>query len=151
MQRWQTATQAPQSYRDYFKNYQRQQQFIQLVMHHRGALETLYRSNASAMDKRAGKAAIFSELQNEFDRLKTAEKGLAAYDNWMKHSLNNAKIGSVAAYHDFVPAFNKMLAANEGDLNQFYRECRKLAQAPKDERHRMLNSYLESQFSSLKF
>jgi predicted aminopeptidase len=151
MQRWQTATQAPQSYRDYFKNYQRQQQFIQLVMHHRGALETLYRSNASAMDKRAGKAAIILKLQNEFDRLKAAENRLAAYDNWMKHSLNNAKIGSVAAYHDFVPAFNKMLAANEGDLNQFYRECRKLAQAPKDERHRMLNSYLELQFSRLKF
>jgi predicted aminopeptidase len=114
-------------------------------------LETLYRSNASATDKRAGKAAIILKLQNEFDRLKTVENGLAVYDNWMKYSLNNAKIGSVAAYHDLVPAFNTMLMANQGDLNQFYRECRKLAQMPKNERHRMLNSYLESQYGSLNF
>jgi predicted aminopeptidase len=151
MQRWQAAAQAAQFYRDYLNNYHRQQQFIQLIMHCREALETLYRSNASAMDKRAKKAAIFSELQNEFDRLKTAENGLSVYDNWMNYSLNNAKIGSVAAYHDFVPAFNKMVAANEGDLSQFYRECRELAQTPKDERHRMLNSYIESRFSILRF
>jgi predicted aminopeptidase len=151
LQRWQTATQADQFYRGYLKNFHRQQVFIQLVMRYRGALETLYRSNASELDKRERKASILSELQNEFDRLKTTENGLAAYDNWMDSSLNNAKIGSVAAYHDFVPALNKMLTANEGDLNQFYRECHELAQTPKDERHRILNSYLESQFSMLKF
>ena len=62
----------------------------------------------------------------------------------MNYSLNNAKVGSVVAYHDFVPAFQKMLAENDGDLNQFYRACRKLAQATKDERHRILNTDLEN-------
>jgi predicted aminopeptidase len=95
------------------------------------------------MDKREQKASIFSELRDEFDRLKTNKNGLSAYDNWMNDSLNNAKIGSVAAYHDFVPAFLKMLAENDGDLNQFYKACRELAQGTKDERHNILNSYLE--------
>ena len=151
LQRWLTATQAARSYRGYLKNYYRQKQFIQLIMHYRGKLETLYRSNVPALEKRAGKASIFSELQNEFEGLKTAENGFSVYDNWMNYSLNNAKIASVTAYHDFVPAFNKMLTANEGDLNRFYQECRKLAQVPKEERHRILNSYLESQFSFLMF
>ena len=151
LQRWLTAMQASQYYRDYLNNYDRQKQFIQLIMGYRRKLETLYQSNAAATDKRARKASIFSELQNEFERLKTAENGWSAYDNWMKYSLNNAKIGSVTAYHDFVPAFNRMLTANGGDLDRFYQECRKLAQTPKADRHRILNSYLERQFSFLKF
>lgn len=144
LQRWQAASQASHIYRDYLKSYHRQQQFIRLIMHYRQTLETLYQTDASAMDKREKKASIFSELRDEFDRLKTNENGLSAYDNWMNYSLNNAKIGSVVAYHDFVPAFQKMLAENDGDLNQFYRACRKLAQATKDERHRILNTDLEN-------
>jgi predicted aminopeptidase len=143
LKRWQVATQAPHLYKDYLRSYRRQQQFIQLIMHYRRILESLYQSDASTMDKREQKASIFSELRDEFDRLKTNKNGLSAYDNWMNDSLNNAKIGSVAAYHDFVPAFLKMLAENDGDLNQFYKACRELAQGTKDERHNILNSYLE--------
>ena len=149
LQRWLAAIQAEQIYSGYLKSFHRQQQFIQLVMHYREKLETLYRSNASPMAKREKKTSIYTELRNDFDRLKTAENGLAVYNNWMNYSLNNAKIVSVAAYHDFVPAFNRILAANKGDLAQFYRECRELAQAPKDERHRILNSYLQPQISIL--
>ena len=144
LKRWQVKTQTSHLYQDYLRNYRRQQQFIELIMHYRQILETLYQSDASAMDKRKQKASIFSELRDEFDRLKTNKNGLSAYDNWMNHSLNNAKIASVAAYHDFVPAFQKMLVENDGNLNQFYKACRKLAQGTKDERHRILNSYLEN-------
>jgi predicted aminopeptidase len=144
LQRWQATSQAANIYRYYIRRYHRQQQFVRLIMHYRQTLETLYQSDASAMDKREKKAAIFSELRDEFDRLKTTGNGLAAYNNWMDDSLNNAKIGSVVAYHDFVPSFQKILADNEGDLNQFYRACRELAQETKDERHRILNTYLEN-------
>jgi predicted aminopeptidase len=142
LQRWQTATQGSGIYRDYLKNYRRQQQFVQLVMQYRQSLETLYRSDVSATAKREKKASIFSELRNEFNRLKTSENGLSAYDYWMNNSLNNAKIGSVAAYHQFVPAFQKLLTETGGDLHRFYEECRQLAEAPAEERHRILNSYL---------
>jgi predicted aminopeptidase len=151
LQRWQTATQADQLYNDYLENFHRQQQFIRLLMHYRGKLTDLYRSDASEMTKREKKADIFLELENEFNRLKSADSEWSIYANWIKYSMNNAKIGSVAAYHDFVPAFNKMLAAGGGDLEQFYEQCRELAQVPKDERHRKLNSYLKLQFSNLKF
>jgi predicted aminopeptidase len=144
LKRWQAETQASHRYKNYIENYRRQQQFIQLIMHYRRMLETLYQSDASPMDKREQKAAIFSALRGEFDRVKTNKNGLAAYDNWMNHSLNNAKIASVAAYHDFVPAFQKMLVENDGNMNQFYKACRKLAQGSQDERHRTLNSFLKN-------
>ncbi len=144
LKRWQVKTQASHLYRDYLRSYRRQQQFIGLIMHYRQKLDTLYQSDASKMDKREHKASIFSELRDEFDRLKTNKNGLSAYDNWMNASLNNAKIGSVAAYHDFVPALQKMLMEIDGDLNQFYTACRELAQVTKDERHRILNNYFEN-------
>ena len=144
LQRWQAATRSSHIYNDYLAGYDRQQQFIRLIMDYRRTLEILYQSDASVETKREKKASIYSELRDEFDRLKTDDNGLSAYDNWMRESLNNAKISSVAAYHDFVPAFQKMLAKNEGNLNQFYRQCRELAQAPPDQRHRILNNYLEN-------
>jgi len=144
LKRWQAQAQASSRYRDYLEGYRRHQQFIQLIMHYRRILEALYQSDASALDKREQKASIFSALRGEFDRLKTQKNGWANYDNWMNHSLNNAKIASVAAYHDFVPAFQKLLLENDGNMNQFYQACRKLARATKDERHRILSSYLEN-------
>jgi len=142
LKRWQEKIQASHLFRDYLRDYRRQQQFIRLIMQYRQVLETLYQSDASTLDKRKQKASIFSELSDEFDRLKTNKTGLSAYDNWMDNSLNNAKISSVAAYHDFVPAFHKMLVEHDGNLNQFYTACRELAQGTKDERHRILSSYL---------
>jgi len=144
LKRWQVKTQTSHLYQDYLRNYRRQQQFIGFIMHYRRKLDTLYQSDKSTMNKREQKESIYSELRDEFDRLKTNKNGLSAYDNWMNYSLNNAKISSVAAYHDFVPAFQKMLAENEGDLDQFYKACRKLAQGAKEERHRILNTYLEN-------
>jgi len=144
LKRWQKETQVSHLYRDYLSNYHRQQQFIRLIMHYRRLLDTLYQSDASTLDKREQKSSIFSELHAEFDRLKTNKNGLSTYDNWMNNSLNNAKIASVAAYHDFVPAFQKMLVYHDGNLIQFYTACRKLARVTKDERHRILNSYLKN-------
>jgi len=144
LKRWQAEIQASHLFRDYLRNYRRQQQFVQLIMDFRRILETLYQSDTSTLDKRKQKTYIFSELREEFGRLKTKQNGLSAYDDWMNYSLNNAKIASVAAYHDFVPAFQKMLVVKDGNLNQFYKACRELAQRTKDERHRILNSYLEN-------
>ena len=144
LKRWQAEIQASHLFRDYLRNYRRQQQFVQLIMDYRRMLETLYQSDASRLDKKEQKTFIFSELREEFVRLKTKRNGLSAYDDWMNSSLNNAKIASVAAYHDFVPAFQKMLVVKDGNLNQFYKACRELAQMTQDERHRILNSYLEN-------
>ena len=71
------------------------------------------------------------------------EMDLSAYAGWIYQDLNNAKIGSVTEYHTFVPAFQKMLARNDGDLDRFYQVCRQLGQKKKDERRRRLNAYLD--------
>ncbi len=144
IQRWLAVSQAPSGYHDYLKQYDRQQAFVHLVLRYRRMLESAYRSNASDQQKREKKAALISNLRYEFDRLKSADNGLSAYEDWINNSLNNAKISSVSAYHNFVPAFRKLLAQHRGDLTQFYNACRELAGTPKDERHRTMNRYLEN-------
>jgi predicted aminopeptidase len=48
----------------------------------------------------------------------------------------------VVAYNDFLPAFQKMLTQNMGEINQFFAACRQLTQKNKDERHQILESYM---------
>jgi len=142
LRRWQQVAGTSRIYSEYLNHYRRQQQFVRLIMHYRQTLEFLYQADLPASEKREKKASIFLELRNEFNRLKIQHIELSAYDAWMNQPLNNAKISSVVAYHDFVPAFRKLLAENNGDLNQFYESCRQLTKKKKDERHRILKSFM---------
>ena len=142
LRRWQLASGSGQMYTEHLHRYRLQEQFIRLIMDYRQRLDKLYRSELAPNEKRAAKTTIFFELRNEFNHLKKNQTELSAYDAWMNHSLNNAKIISVVAYHDFLPAFQIMLKRNRGDMNQFFEACRRLAKKNKAERHKILQSYL---------
>jgi predicted aminopeptidase len=142
LRRWQAATHSRQIYDNYLTAYRRRQQFVQLILHYRRQLETLYRSEAAPSVKRDEKASIFSKLRADFERMRTGQADLSEYTDWFYQDLNNAKIGSVAAYYDLVPAFQAMLDLSDGDLNQFYQTCRQLGQKSKEQRDRILKAYL---------
>ena len=140
MSRWQQVSGSSRIFSEYLNHNRRQRLFIQLIMQSRRELELLYQTSLSPSEKREKKASIFSELRNEFSRLKSRRSELSAYADWVNKPLNNAKISSVVAYHDFVPAFSKLLSGIDGDLNRFYRVCRNLTEKKRDERHRILRS-----------
>jgi predicted aminopeptidase len=141
LSRWQLATGSSRFLSDYLNRSQRQRLFVGLIMQYRQKLELLYQTDLPPSQKREKKASIFLELRSEFGRLKARQRGLSAYDKWINQPLNNAKISSVVAYHDFVPVFAKMLAGVDGDLKRFYKVCRKLAEKKKDDRHRILKGF----------
>lgn len=143
LRRWQETSGNSEIYRDYLARYRRRQQFVGLVLVYRQKLVSLYQADLAPTEKRIEKASIFAELRKEFNHLKSEQIGLAAYNNWMNRSLNNAKLSGIAAYHDFVPAFGKLLAEKNGDLIQFYETCRQLANKKKDERDHILNASLQ--------
>jgi predicted aminopeptidase len=142
LRRWQHASGSERIYSEYLQQHRRREEFIQLIMRYRQRLELLYQTDLAPAEKRTNKKTIFSELRNEYNYLKTKQIGLSAYDVWMNQSLNNAKISSVVAYNDFLPAFQKMLTQNMGELDQFFKACRQLTQKNKDERHQILESYM---------
>ena len=142
LRRWQQAHGSMQLYHEYVRRFQLRQQFVALVMHCRQRLEKLYGSDRAQSEKRVGKAAVFLELREEFNLLKSRQNEFSVYDTWINQPLNNAKIGSMAAYNDFLPAFQRILSQNGGNLDRFYEACRQISQRNKEERHRILNSYM---------
>jgi predicted aminopeptidase len=144
LRRWQKASGISAIYSEYLRNYRHQEQFVKLVFEHRQRLDSLYQSDLAPAEKRIQKATIFAALRDEFHQLKSTQAALAAYDDWMNRPLNNAKISGVVAYHDFVPAFSKILADKGGDLVEFYETCRRLARENKDDRRRILNSAMQT-------
>jgi predicted aminopeptidase len=69
---------------------------------------------------REGKQKIFSEMQADYLRLKSAWGGDPEYEGWFAHPINNAQLNSVAEYYDFVPGFEQLLSSTGGDMEKFY-------------------------------
>ena len=86
----------------------------------------------------AEKRRIIETLRREYATLKGSWGGNGDYDSWFEQPINNAKLNSVAAYYDLVPGFERLLQLNGGDLERFYGEVRRLADAPREQRHQRL-------------
>jgi predicted aminopeptidase len=114
--------------------------FIGLVEKYRQQLEALYKTRLAPAAMRDRKQAILAEMESEY-RGQRKELG-AGYDRWFAQSPNNAKIASVAIYTQLVPAFEALLARENGDLARFYAAVRALAALPKEERDASLRSLL---------
>jgi predicted aminopeptidase len=137
----------------YAASLKRNEQFVRLVAKARNQLAVIYGDEYTphgtfkaskrppAIPREAlqqGKRRIQDELRAQYHELKAAWGGYDDYDEWFSGSLNNAQLNSVATYYDLVPAFERLLAARNGDLEQFYAEAGKLAKLRKAERHRRL-------------
>lgn len=118
----------------------REDEFTALVLAARADLAAVYAGPADKPSKRAGKRRIVNKLRAAYAGLETSWGTENRYARWFAGPLNNAQIASVAAYTRQVPAFNTLLAQNQGDLTQFYSEVRALARLPIAERERRLNA-----------
>lgn len=139
-QRW-LATRADQAARDDYARYDgRRQDFRRLTMAYREKLDALFRSDADAESKRAGKAVLMAALRADYATLK-AERwgGFSGYDAWFERA-NNASFGVLAAYNALVPGFERLFEREGRDFERFYAEVRRLAALPKDERRAALGA-----------
>ncbi len=113
----------------------RRDDFASLVLKYRDALDAAFRGDADAAHKRAEKARILSELQAEYRALRDGVwGGYSGYDRWFGQEINNAVLASIGLYHQRVPAFEALLAAEGGDLPRFYEHVAQLARLSKDRR-----------------
>ena len=136
----------------YEASLRREQQFVRLVQATRSQLEGVYGDTldedgniqsarqppAGVAELREKKAQILGRLRQNYGRLKAEWNGDGAYDNWFTNRLNNAQLNTVANYYDFLPAFERLLWLNGGDLDRFYGAVQRLADMPKSERRRWL-------------
>lgn len=119
---------------------ERQREFIELVEAAKSRLDKVYEAGLPPEQMRVAKRAGFDQLQREYAALKARWGGFAGYDRIMGASPGNALLASINAYSKFVPAFERLLEAEGGNLPRFYIAVKEIAGLPKDERCRRLNA-----------
>jgi predicted aminopeptidase len=92
----------------------RKREFARQVQETRKRLAAVY---AMALPEEA----MLGRKREEYARLR------AAYPSVVPEEANNAYLGSIALYTELVPQFEKLLAAEGGDLPAFYRRVEALA------------------------
>ena len=117
-----------------------QDDFLDLVFATRGQLRDVYDSPRSDPEKRREKARIFAEMRSRYAQMKAGWEGDNRYDRWFAAGLNNARMASVATYHDLVPGFEALLARHQGRMASFYAEVAEWAELPREDRRRRLAS-----------
>lgn len=117
VRRWLAATGRSSELDDFLKGQERARQFLATLEEFRGRLRALYRSRLAPEAMRERKRAEFEALG----------KFLAAYPRLKDVEPNNALLASFATYTDMVPAFEKLLADEGGDLDRFYASVRAMA------------------------
>jgi len=142
LRRWMAQRKDSKRYQQYLQDTAREQEFIQLVLGARKQLADLYQSDLPESTMFPAKLDVFRQLRRDYMNLRTQWDGYDAYDRWMLSGVNNAKVQSVATYHDYLPAFNQILQQQQGDLGRFYREIERLMNMSKPERRAYLGKLL---------
>jgi predicted aminopeptidase len=141
LRRWQASVDDPKGYEKWLRQNRQRRKFTTLISKYRTRLEALYESDLPSAVKRKQKAALFTQMRTEFRGLKADHGGMAAYDAWFNYPLNNAQLISVSTYHNWVPAFDRILSESGGNLEKFYQKCGQLAKKEPEGRHRILEQY----------
>ncbi len=123
--------------------------FVKLVLATRDQLQKVYDDprlpDAAKLQR---KAAILAQMRTNYAQLKQNwGVSKSGYDSWFAEPVNNAQLNTVAAYYDLVPAFQALLRANGGDMEQFYQAVAGLAKLPLPKRQEALRAYLTSKES----
>lgn len=119
----------------------RSDRFQALLGQCRQRLAALYERTLPANEMRIAKQEILADIVRDYAELKSSWGGYAGYDAWIERGLNNARLTSLATYHDLLPAFQGLLASVRGDLPAFYRRAGELASLAPPERTAQLGAY----------
>jgi predicted aminopeptidase len=137
VRRWLERGGDPEGAEAYRAQFHRHEELLHLLTGVRDELEKLYAAGRSITEMRREKEAIFRRARMNYGELKESWAGYDGFDNLMA-GLNNARLGSMSTYHDLVPAFQQLLAAEDGRLPAFYRVVAELGKLPQAERHARL-------------
>ena len=113
-------------------------QVITLISAAKVELAGIYASTATDVVKREGKAEVIEGLRARYRTLAAAGQADQVFSEWMAGEINNAKIGALADYNDWVKSFEVWLANLDGNLPAFYREVQQLATLDRVERDAFL-------------
>ena len=98
----------------------------------------------NAAELEARKVAAYAAFRQAYAELKRSWGGQGPYDQWVANA-NNAAFGALAAYDDWVPAFEVLFGRAGGDWQAFYTSVRHLAELPREQRTQQLHQLTAEQ------
>jgi predicted aminopeptidase len=121
---------------EYRARQEQQAQIVDRFAAGRTQLDEFYRSSAAmpTVERRRRKRELLDGIGAGVRELERSLGLRTGYDAWLDAGLNNAHLASIATYYDCVPGFERLLAAQHGDLPAFYRRVRELARGPAAQR-----------------
>ncbi|WP_424949656.1 aminopeptidase [Deinococcus sp.] len=108
-----------------------------LLLATRSELAAIYAASVPDAEKLSRKTTVLDAARQQYAALKAGWDGYGGYDPWFAdapNGLNNALLGSVAAYADRVPQFLALLERLGDDFPAFYAAVRACAARGDDER-----------------
>jgi predicted aminopeptidase len=134
VRRWLAGAASPAMLHAYDRERARREDFLALVLVARGRLEALFESSVDDAVKAREKAQIYATLRADYAKLKSSWGGYGGYDSWFGSELNNARLALLATYNVHVPAFERLIAKEHGDMEKFHQAVEALSKLPKEER-----------------
>jgi predicted aminopeptidase len=130
-------------YKDYVAQGKRRSQVLRIINDTRGALDVLYKSELSTANQRQEKQLLIHSLRAEYQTLRKSWNGEYDFQYWMSSEIpfseiNNAKLGTIAEYNDWVPAFHALLSDHGGDLSEFVEAVDKISKLEREARDQLL-------------
>lgn len=139
--RWLQKNQLNDKFDAYLRKKQIRDEFVALILKYRQQLAQLYGSDdIDETTKLKGKITTFAKLKAEYQQLRQRWDNYAGYDRWFDLDLNNARLASIGAYHEFVPAFQTLLKKHDYRLEDFYKQAKLIGDKDLEVRHQLLNS-----------
>ena len=114
---------------------------IELIENVRTELTAAYASDVSDADKRQRKTQVFARARDAHATIASKYEISGGFTRWFADGLNNAKIGSVAAYNSEVPAFINMIEAHDFDFAAFFHYVDKIGALDKPDRDQCLAAW----------
>jgi len=132
LRRWLAARGRSTELQDYLVRHRSEQLIVNVFADGRRQLATLYAIAPPPPlgQLRARKHELLAATGEQVLAVERQFKVRTGYDQWISDGLNNAHLASVGTYFDCVPGFNRLLAANGGDLPAFYAAVRKMKADP---------------------
>jgi predicted aminopeptidase len=134
--RWMKTRGMQKELNQYQKEMVMETEFVAEALHTRDELKALYaRSDLDETAMRKAKQAAIGELKTRLHAMNQRHGGSLKLDRWFEKPVNNARLNTLATYHDLVPGFEAMLKNCGGDLEDFLKRMEEMKDlSPKERR-----------------
>ncbi len=134
IERWYRAQGKPDQIVRYLERKNSRQRVIEIINRLREDLSRLYHKEIPLDAMRQEKAALMRRAKQEYLRLGHQVTSSSGFNRWFESELNNAKLGSVAAYNQYTDVFLAILTSLDYDYASFYAQVEALGKLNKAER-----------------